>query len=247
MKKNILIILLLQLFIIGEIFPSEREIIKNLKFSLLDVNTRDTSFSLKNTDVKKKSISKALLLSFFVPGLGEKYVGNNKLSKYIIISEISLWGLYIYHNVYSNWIEDDYKLFAVEHANINSSGKDKRYFVNIGNFSDIFGYNNKKRLDREDNLVYNEISSYYWKWDSDENKKKFKSMRIKSDTYNNRLSYFVAGIFLNHLISSINSAISAKNYNKSIHSSSNLKFQLGFYPMNDCNDIVMKLKLKYQF
>ncbi len=247
MKKNFitaLSFLLLLVFNI-KILSSETGMLNGLKFSLSGIDNNEAKAFQQTSGIEEKSVSKALLFSLVVPGLGEKYVGKNKVSKYLVIGEVALWGLYIFHNEYGKWLKDDYKLFSREHANVNIEGKDKRYFVNIGNFFDIYGYNKKKRLDREDEFVYDDINDYYWRWDSDENKEKFKNTRIKSDEYNNRLNYFVTGIFLNHIVSGINAAISAKRFNKSKNAASNWKLEYEHCHPGEAEDI--KITLKYRF
>ena len=241
------VVFLMQFIFINKIFSSEITALRDFKFSLMNISTRDTISLIKTTGIKTKSVSKALFLSLFLPGLGERYVGKNKLSKYLIISEITLWSMYIYQRIYGGWIEEDYKLFSTAHAGVNIAGKDKKYFVNIGNFSDIFKYNNKKRLDRDEEFIYDNISDYYWRWDADENRQKFEDMRIESDKYINRLNYFIAGLFLNHIVSGINAAVSAKNLNKSIKILSNWKLEYRFCMPNDFKEPDMKITLKFQF
>jgi len=249
LKINFILIavFLMQCIFINKIFSSEITALRDFKFPLTNISKRDSISFIKTTDVKTKSVSKALFLSLFLPGLGERYVGKNKLSKYLIISEITLWSLYIYQRIYGGWIEDDYKLFSTEHAGVNVAGKDKKYFVNIGNFSDIFKYNSKKRLDRDEEFVYDNISNYYWRWDSDENRQKFENMRIESDKYINRLNYFIAGLFLNHIVSGINAAVSANKLNKSIKALSNWKLEYRFCMPNVLKEPDMKITLKFLF
>jgi len=139
MRRIFTIILAFLLFFIfnNKIFSYEKNALNDFKFSLLSIGDNEKKAMEQSSDVKEKSVSKAMFYSFILPGLGERYVGKNKLSKYLVISEITLWGFYIFHNVYSGWIEDDYRLFSTQHAGANISGKDKKYFVNIGNFFDI--------------------------------------------------------------------------------------------------------------
>ena len=211
---NILIALFLA--VSSTVYSAEKDGLSNLSFInyCSDTNRQDTL----SPALKKKSVASALVLSLAVPGLGERYAGKSRLSKYLIATETAWWGLYIWHNVYSGWMKDDYITFAAAHAGIESAGKNKKYYVNIGNFSDIYGYNDKKMLDRDDDLVYKDIPENYWRWDSDDNKERFKEMRVKSDRYGNRVNYFATAIILNHIISGINAAIIAKKWNNSLES-----------------------------
>ena len=170
---NILIALFLA--VSSTVYSAEKDGLSNLSFInyCSDTNRQDTL----SPALKKKSVASALVLSLAVPGLGERYAGKSRLSKYLIATETAWWGLYIWHNVYSGWMKDDYITFAAAHAGIESAGKNKKYYVNIGNFSDIYGYNDKKMLDRDDDLVYKNIPENYWRWDSDDNKERFKELK----------------------------------------------------------------------
>ena len=240
--RNKIILFLFFTFISTGIYSSEKGI--SNKFSLI----YDTSgVNNDNVNKKPKSVSRAMLLSLAVPGLGERYVDSNKLSKYLIVSEATWWSLFTWHSVYGGWIEEDYKTFAVAHAGIDLTGKDKKYFVNIGNFIDIYGYNQKKRLDRYDDLVYENISAYFWRWDSDSNRQRFEDMRIKRDRYNNRINYFVTGIILNHIISGINAGISADRWNKSLEPLSRLKLEYISNMSYSMGNIDIGAKLSFRF
>ena len=57
-----------------------------------------------------------------------------------------------------------------------------------------------------------------WLWDSEENKKIFKNMRINADLLNRQVNFIIGAIFINHIISSIDSLYlyRLKNENKLI-------------------------------
>ena len=221
--KVVNILIVLCLIISSAVYSAEKDELS--KFSFINYCSNTAQQDVNTPAGEKKSVTRALLLSLAVPSLGERYAGQSKLSKYLIASEVAWWGLYIWHNVYSGWMEDDYITFAAAHAGIESAGKNKKYYVNIGNFTDIYGYNEKKMLDRDDDLVYKNVSEDYWRWNSDDNKEKFKEMRVKSDRYSNRVNYFATGIILNHIISGINAAIIAKKWNISLESQSAWKLE----------------------
>jgi len=168
----------------------------------------------KSEKEKKLSVSKAFLMSLILPGWGEHYTDKKGISDYLIAAEVTLWLTFIGMHKYANWLEEDYKAFAAEHAGINNTGKGSKYYVNIGNFMNIYEYNTKKRFDREDNLVYDEKSDYFWQWDTDENRQKFDKKRIKSDRIKNRTIFVASAILLNHFISGLNASFGAKKINQ---------------------------------
>lgn len=182
------------------------------KFTFLKKSNPLPVLKQENTKNNKKSISpaKAFLLSFIIPGWGEKYTGNKGISNYLTAAEITLWLSFFGVDLYSNWLEQDYKSFAADHAGVMNAGKRDKYYVNIGNFMNIHDYNTKKYFDREDDLTYDTESDYFWQWDTKENREKFKNMRIRSDKLHNRTTFILSAIFLNHIVSGLNASLCAK-------------------------------------
>ncbi|RKY84002.1 hypothetical protein DRQ09_09225 [candidate division KSB1 bacterium] len=166
---------------------------------------------------KEKSSTKAFFLSIILPGLGERYVQSKGIRDYLLISEIIMWSGYIGFKTYSNWLKEDYINFAVNHAKINKNGKSAQYYVDIGNFNNIYDYNHIKRIQRDFNVLYPVDSDYFWEWDSRENRKKFEKLRIRCDTYKNRKIFFISGAILNRLISGIEAVYLLRKREKSLN------------------------------
>lgn len=150
-----------------------------------------------------KSKGKAMFRSLILPGWGEKYAGRNKRAKYFFITEIVLWSSYAGFKIYENWIENEYKVFAKTHAQADPTGKAHKYFVNIGNYPNIYEYNAAKLNYRLLDEVYPEDASHYWQWDNDFNRHDFKMMRIRSDNANYRALFTLGTVLMNHMISAI--------------------------------------------
>ncbi len=62
--------------------------------------------------------------------------------------------------------------------------------------------------------LYEETDEFFWRWDSESNRREFESMRIRSDRAGNRADFSLAVIFLNHLISAIHSTLAVHKFNK---------------------------------
>lgn len=174
--------------------------------------SNDLDFNEKSS---KKSVQLAVGLSLLLPGMGELYVGDYRLGKYLTGSEITLWLTYASLNFYGRWIRDDARTFASINANINLSGKDNKYFVNVGNYSDIYQYNEKKLQERKDSQLYDPESHYYWKWNTEENRIKYRRLRIKSDDVLNSTQFVLGAILANHIISAVNAGRLAIKHNSS--------------------------------
>ncbi len=160
----------------------------------------------------RKSVARATIYSLIVPGMGELYADNFSTGKYLLGSEITLWlTVYGFHS-YGNWIRNDAESFAAVHANTDWSGKDDQFFVNVGNFNSWQEYNEKKMRDRDIGAIYTD-DAYSWNWESDEKRREFRDMRVRSDQMLNAVKFVGAAIVANHIISAIIAGNSASRYN----------------------------------
>ncbi len=165
-------------------------------------------------NVSRKSKLRAFLQSLILPGWGQHYAESRTMFKVFIASEVLLWGTFAGFTTWSNWLEDDYRTFATNHAGITLEGKPKQYFVDIGNFNDIFAYNQAQLRERDVNDLYPETDEFFWRWDSEENRLKFEDLRIRSDRAASRADLTLAAIFFNHLISAIHANLAVHKFNK---------------------------------
>lgn len=182
-----------------------------------ELSTFSTTGSLQvqqPLQIEKKSSTTAVLYSLLLPGMGELYADGFDDGKYSLIAEGGLWITYFSMREYGTWIQNDARNFASVHAGAQIDGKNDQYFVNLGNFVDTYEYNDKKLRDRELDRVYDENAGYYWKWDSDENRKEFRSMRVSSERVLNNSQFVIAAVVVNRIVSAINAARLTRLYNK---------------------------------
>ena len=149
--------------------------------------------------------AKPFLKSLLIPGWGQ-YSQNRKGAALAFLGmETILWGGMIGVKTYGNWLEGDYQAYANSHANIDPSGKNHDFYVDIGNYDTRDEYNEIQQLERDWNSLYLG-SEYNWEWDSSANRTTFEDVRIKSDLYKNSSIYFAGAIVVNHLAAAIDAA-----------------------------------------
>lgn len=163
--------------------------------------------------VSKKSPATAIFYSLLLPGMGELYADGFDEGRYSLIAEGGLWLTYFSFQQYGLWIQNDARNFASAHAGALIAEKNDQYFVNLGNFNDAYEYNDKQLRDRELNMIYDLNSGYYWKWDSDNNRKDYRAMRVSSERVLNNSRFVIATIVVNRIISAINAARLTRLYN----------------------------------
>ena len=170
---------------------------------------------------EKKNVTTAVLYSLLLPGMGELYVGNYSSGKYFTIVEGALWITMGAYDWYATSLQDDARRFAIQHAQANINGKDDQYFVDIGEFRNIYDYNTQILRNREPEKLYNPTTSY-WSWDSDANRSHFDDLRVASDERFNDLRFVAAAIAVNHVVSAVNAARMAIVHNHNLSESGQL-------------------------
>ena len=159
---------------------------------------------------------KAFFLSLAVPGAGEYYAGSKKAAGIAFGAEAALWAVYGGFQSYGRSWEHDYRIFAAAHAGVvNPAGKGHDYFSAIENYMNLVDYNDAKLQQRDLRAMYPEGSGYDWRWDSDESRRKFERMRIRSDRALRNSTFVIGGIALNHIISGIDAIRVARRNSRS--------------------------------
>jgi hypothetical protein len=118
-------------------------------------------------------------------------------------------------NVYGNWQQDRYVAFAQNKAGITTDNKDDAYYATISQYLNIDDYNNEKAFERNFDEMYN-TNQYFWKWNSSEDRKSYRSMWVSSEQTFNNVRFVVGALLLNRVISAINAVRLVSKYNKNL-------------------------------
>ena len=188
-----------------------------------------------------KDRKKAFFRSLILPGAGEHYLGKKTLAKTFFFTEITLWLGYFGFREYSRWVRDDALAFAATHSGAVIKGKPSQFFVDIGNYHDIYQYNDAKQRFFQFDRVYADDDDY-WAWDSDENRNEFENMRIASDQALNRSVFVLGGIFANHIISAIHAVWQTSRHNKKIKKMSDVRVNFYFGTDYSTGNIIFSIQ-----
>jgi|TARA_B110000914_G_C15514924_1_gene472907 hypothetical protein len=156
-------------------------------------------YSQIRADQKLDPVFKSLI----IPGWGQKTLGKPKRARFYNYIESGILLTLISSSTFSNIEKKNYKAFASRHAGISSSGKDHKYWVDIGNYNSINAYNDEHLRNREIDDLYSDDNKWSWGWDLELNRKIFENKRIRSDQLELFATFSVGALILNHLISSI--------------------------------------------
>jgi len=164
----------------------------------------------------RKSVLLAIAYSFLVPGLGDLYAENFGTGKYFMGAEAGLWLAYGGTRTYGQWLKDDAKTLAVQSASANFDGKDNKFEVNLGNFSDVLSYNDAKLRNREFELLYDPKSNFAWQWTSDTDRLHYKDLRNRGEGTLRNSQFVLGALVLNRVIAAISAARSVSAYNRNV-------------------------------
>jgi len=166
-------------------------------------------------ETSQKSVLIAVAMSLALPGMGELYVGKFESGKYHLLAEGGIWVGYLGMRSYSNWIRNDARAFATEHAGVQFSGKDTQFDVNIGDFNSLREYNEAMLKNRNIRLLY-ESASHQWEWDTESNRLRFRDLRIRSDRTNESAGFLIGAAVLNRIVSAFSAGRAAARGNDEV-------------------------------
>jgi hypothetical protein len=150
--------------------------------------------------------------------MGELYAGGGdgySSGKYFTIAEGALWITLAAVDIHAGTMQDDSRSFAAQHAGFAGAGKDDDFYSDIGNFSDIYAYNEQVLRDRDPEDLY-DPETHFWSWDEADNRSTYRDARIASEEMYNNTRFVVAAIGINHVLSAINAARIAVNHNEAL-------------------------------
>jgi len=184
----------------------------SLKDKLLSQSSDSDKVKVKTSSSgSKKSPALALLFSLVIPGAGQLYLNRFDVGQYFLGADVALWVGYIATNVYGNDVQTNARIFSQQHAEIQDiNDKDDDYFGNVGNYNNIYEYNNAMLQRGEYKNVYN-VDQYYWDWDNVDNRNIYESQRISSERIYNTRIFFGTLLIVNRIVSGISAYLIASN------------------------------------
>lgn len=233
MKKFLIILSFLSIQMFAQeneqsFYSFKQQITENIS----SVESVTSSFEFDDVK-KKKSTGLAILYSMVLPGMGELYAGSYDSGIYFTVADGVLWGTYIGMNVYGNWQKDRYINYAVNNAGINTNSKDEAYYATISAYMDIDEYNDEKAFERDYVAMYNNINTYYWKWNTNDERKEFRKMWKSSEQTFNNFRFVVGALLLNRVVSAINAVRLVSKYNNNLNQEVGWNVSSGIQNMPD--------------
>lgn len=200
--KYILISVLIFIFSVNLSAQDNPDKIMNLKSELLESDVPvDNHIDLKISNSNKSNVL-SVLLSLLLPGAGHFYADRMDVGKYFLTAEGALWLGLAGMNLYGDALRNDARSYAVVHSGLNKDGKSDDFFADVGNYNNIYEYNNYKLSIGEYDKIY-DVNSHFWNWDSQSNRFHYDEQRTKSERMYDNTKIFTTGLIINRLTSAI--------------------------------------------
>ncbi len=233
MKKILITIVIISIQIFSQtevesFYSFKQQIVKDISL------TTDAEQQTVFDEVKqKKNTGLAILYSLLLPGMGELYADAYDSGIYFTVADGVLWGTYAGMNIYANWQKDRYISYSQSKAGVSTEGKDEDYYAIIGEYSSIDQFNDEKALERNFDEMYN-TEKYFWKWNTSNEQKAYKSMWTSSEQTFNDVRFVVGALLLNRVVSAINAVRLVSRYNNNLSKEVGWNVSLGVqsYPDN---------------
>jgi len=165
--------------------------------------------------------------SFLLPGWGEYTLDKPERGRFFTLSETALWTSFAGALIISNNYTNLFQAYAADYAGIKTDGKDRQFWVDVGNYESMVAHNEEHLRFREFDALYPSDGEWNWEWSSDSKRKQFRDYRVYSDTWALGAKFVAGSIVINHIVSAIDalylqriSKIKAVSVSPMIHPSS---------------------------
>jgi hypothetical protein len=140
------------------------------------------------------------------------YAENSRVGGYLMAADGALWMTYAGFVLQGDWIMNDARQFAAQHAGADFSGKDDRFDVNVGNFTSMDDYNTSRLRNREYADTY-ASPGFQWRWLQEADRMHYRNMRIKSSQMQQASEFVIGALVVNRIISAFMAWRSVQTYN----------------------------------
>ena len=154
--------------------------------------------------------------SLILPYWSMESIQKDFRKKIYLTTDAILFLGHIGSNRYGDWKKDEYRNYAVEHAGVRNADQKNDGFYKDLKFYDSIHYHNLYASQD----TYDDLDEYYWKWESEADKKHFRDLRNSSESAYQAGRLFLGGLILNRLICAID-AVRLYNKQKRLNISAN--------------------------
>jgi len=157
------------------------------------------------------SARRAFWTSLLVPGWGQIRAGRRAAGFRFLAVEAALWSGFAGWQHVAGIRRDTYRTFAGDHAGARTAGKGSAFWDDLGFYDSRLQHNQFARVDEgADAGLYPDGAEYFWEWDSQASRLRFRSLRNGAETAERNALYATGLVVANHLIAAIHAARAAR-------------------------------------
>jgi len=158
--------------------------------------------------------ARAVAYSLLLPGLGHKYINegswNRTATLYTVVDVALMVGL-----VSSEWqrryLVNSYQTWASSYAGISTEGKDRSFYLTIGNHLSSDAYRDAQLRERRVDLAARvNDPEFQWSWNSIEDFQRYRDLRGSSESWSQRRGSLIVALVANRLIAAVTALIAAR-------------------------------------
>lgn len=155
----------------------------------------------------------AFLRSLVMPGWGHYYVDNDnwRQGQYHLAADVVMILSYTGLSVRSNVLQNDLETYALSNAQTDLSGRERDYFIAVGNFDNLEAYNDFQLRSRNWNNLIADTPENQWNWNSADDRTRYRDMRERIDRNDNQLPTIITLMVANRVISGLSAFVKARN------------------------------------
>lgn len=153
------------------------------------------------------SARRAFWSSLLIPGWGQLQQGQSRSAAAFALAELALWGGFAGWHQVAGVRRDNARAYAAEHAGALTRGKGDVFYDDLGFYDNVQQHNAfARRDDGPDAQLYPAGREFFWEWDSQAARKRYRSLRNDSEAGERNALYTTGLIAFNRLLSAVHAA-----------------------------------------
>jgi hypothetical protein len=154
----------------------------------------------------------AFLRSLVVPGWGHYYVDKTNWTQgqYHMAADVVMILSYAGLNVRGNMLQNDLETFAQSRAHTDLDGRERAFFLAVGNYDNLEAYNDYQIRSRNWNNLIADTPENQWNWNSIEDRAQYQDMRERLDKNQNQLPTIISLMVANRVVSGLSAFVRAR-------------------------------------
>lgn len=153
------------------------------------------------------SAGRAFWSSLLLPGWGQLQQGRTRSAAVFALAELTLWGGFVGWRQIAEVRRNNARAYAAEHAGALTRGKGDAFLDDLGFYADVQQHNAfARRDDGPDAQLYPSGRAFFWEWDADASRKRFRQLRNAGEAGERNALYTTGLIAVNRLLSAVHAA-----------------------------------------